>query len=326
MHVLVTGATGKVGQAFVARLLGQPRWAHATVRALCHNRTLPPQPRLEILHGSISDRDVVARALRDVTHVVHMATVKEDPQQAMDVSVKGMFWLLEEFRQSPTAKQFMLIGGDCVVGHCVVHYDAPVTETSPRRAYPGVYALSKVLEEVMLEQFQIQYGLNGTILRAPWIMEKDDFRYALSFGDDQFGGPAWETLITPAERRMYATNNHVPILLASDGKPLKRNFVHVDDLVSAMLAALDNPATRQQLFNIAMTRPVDYQEVADHLQATRGLRGVPIKTSFYSNALDNAKARHILAWEPEYDLPKLIDAAFAYERAPNDVRKIWYAG
>ena len=33
----------------------------------------------------------------------------------------------------------------------------------------------------MLEQAQIQYGLNGCILRAPWIMEKDDFRYALSF-------------------------------------------------------------------------------------------------------------------------------------------------
>lgn len=326
MHVLVTGATGKVGQEFVARLLGDDRWTHASVRALCHNRTLPPQPRLEILRGSIADRDAVARALRGVTHVFHMATVKEDPQQAMDVSVKGMFWLLEEFRQSPTARQFVLIGGDCVVGHCFVPYDAPVTETSPRRAYPGVYALSKVLEETILEQYQIQYGINGTILRAPWIMEKDDFRYALSFGDDQFGGPAWETLISPAERRMYAANQNVPILIDVNGQALKRNFVHVEDLVSAMLAAIDCPAARQQLFNIAMTQPVDYQEVAGHLQATRGLRGVPIKTSFHSNALDNAKARHMLAWNPEYDLAKLIDAAFAYERAPNDVRKIWYAG
>uniref|UniRef100_UPI0037BEBC91 NAD-dependent epimerase/dehydratase family protein n=1 Tax=Devosia sp. TaxID=1871048 RepID=UPI0037BEBC91 len=176
MHVLVTGATGKVGQQFVARLLADPRWPEVRVRALCHNRTLPTQPRLDTVRGSIERRDVVKAALDGITHVVHMATVKEDPQQAMDVSVKGMFWLLEEFRQSPTAKQFMLIGGDCVVGHCMVPYDAPVTETAPRRAYPGVYALSKVLEEVMVEQYQIQYGLNGTILRAPWIMEKDDFR------------------------------------------------------------------------------------------------------------------------------------------------------
>jgi hypothetical protein len=35
----------------------------------------------------------------------------------MDVTVKGLFWLLEAFRQSTTAKQFMLIGGDAAVGH-----------------------------------------------------------------------------------------------------------------------------------------------------------------------------------------------------------------
>ena len=326
MRILVTGATGKVGQAFIARLLADSRWPEAVVVALCHNRTLPPQPRLETVHGSISDRDVVARALSGVTHVVHMATVKEDPVMAMDVSVKGMFWLLEEFRQSPTAAQFMLIGGDCVVGHCFVPYGAPVTETSPRRAYPGVYALSKVLEEVMLEQAQVQYGVNGTVLRAPWIMEKDDFRYALSFGDDQFGGPSWDALISDEARRDYAANNRVPMLIAADGKPLKRNFVHVDDLVSAMLAALDSPAARQQLFNVAMTRPVDYLEVAQHLEKTRGMKGVEIATPFHSNTLDNAKARHFLGWDPVYDLPKLVDAAFDYVRAPDDVRKVWYVG
>ena len=40
----------------------------------------------------------------------------------------------------------------------------------------------------MLEQFGIQYDTNGCCLRAPWIMEKDDFKYTLSFGDDVFGG------------------------------------------------------------------------------------------------------------------------------------------
>ena len=66
-------------------------------------------------------------------------------------------------------------------------------------AYPGCYALSKVLEEVLLEQFGIQYGLNGCCLRAPWIMEKDDFKYTLSFGDDLFGGPDWKTMVRPPD-------------------------------------------------------------------------------------------------------------------------------
>ena len=43
----------------------------------------------------------------------------------------------------------------------------------------------------MLEQYYIQYDLNGCCLRAPWIMEKDDFKYQLSFGEDVFGGPRW---------------------------------------------------------------------------------------------------------------------------------------
>ena len=326
MNILVTGATGKVGQEFLARFLSDPRWSSARVRAFCHSRTLPPAPRLEIVRGSIADRGAVEAAMDGVTHVFHMATVKEDPVQAMDVSVKGMFHLLEAFRHNPTGRQFVLIGGDCSVGHIFVPYDAPITETSPRRSYPGVYALSKVLEEVMLEQYFVQYGVNGTILRAPWIMEKDDFRFVLSFGDDQFGGPAWETLISPDERRDYAARHNVPLLLDVDGGPLKRNFVHVSDLVSAMLAVIDNPAARQQLFNIAMTDPVDYGVVAQHLEATRGLKAVRINTSFHSNILDNAKARHLLGWAPEFGTGELIDAAFGYERAEGDVRKVWYVG
>ena len=106
----------------------------------------------------------------------------------MDVAVKEMFFLLEAFRTSPTAQQFILIG-DAGVGHFFYEHDGPITERTPHMAYPGCYALSKVLEEVMLAQFGIQYGVNWSTLRAPWIMEKDDFRFTLSFGDDVFGGP-----------------------------------------------------------------------------------------------------------------------------------------
>lgn len=326
MHVLVTGATGKVGQAFLTRFLEDARWADANVRALCHNRTLPAHPRLEVVRGSIADRGTVDRAMAGVTHVFHMATVKESPDAVMDVSVKGMFWLLEAFRSSPTARQFVLIGGDCSVGHIFSRYDDPITEASPRRPYPGVYALSKVLEETMLESYAVQYGIDGVTLRAPWIMEKDDFRCVLSFGTDQFGGPDWDTLISPAERRMYAQNRNVPVLLDAGGGTLKRNFVHVSDLVEAMLAVIDNPAARQQLFNIAMTDPVDYGAVAAHLESTRGMRGIRIASPFHSNTLDNAKARLRLGWQPAYDYQKLIDEAFDYQRAEDDVRRVWYVG
>lgn len=326
MQLLVTGATGKVGQAFLSRFIDAPKWGHSKVVALCNNRTLPETDRLKVVRGSINDPQVIARAMIDTTHVLHMAAVKEDPAQAMDVAVKGMFLLLEAFRANKDAKQFILIGGDCSVGHCFVEYDGPVTEESPRRGYPGVYALTKILEEVMLEQAGIQYGVNWTTLRAPWIMEKDDFRFALSFGADQFGGPDWDTLIPPVLRKQYLQSNSVPVLISNDGEPLKRNFIHVDDLVAAILASIDHPATKQQLFNIAMTDPVDYGVVGAHLERTRGMSPARIETPYVSNLLDNAKARLRLGWRPEVDTIALCDRAFAYERAPGDERKIWYPG
>ena len=243
-RILVTGATGKVGQALLGRLLTATDGdlAGVSLRALCHNRLPPPAPRLEVVRGAIEEREVVERATAGVTHVVHLATSKETPDTIMDVAIKGLFWLLEACRASPTFRQLILVGGDAAVGHFVYPHPVPVTEAQRHTAYPGCYALSKVLEEVMLEQFGIQYDLGVCCLRAPWIMEKDDFRYQLSFGEDVFGGPRWRDLVGAEQADDYAARGTVPLALDAAGRPLQRNFVHVDDLVDAILAALDNPA------------------------------------------------------------------------------------
>jgi nucleoside-diphosphate-sugar epimerase len=326
MLILVTGATGKVGQHFIAGLLDDPRFSKARIRALCHNRLCRETERVEVTQGSIADRETVAEALAGVTHVVHLATCKETPADIMDVTVKGLFWLLEAFRTSATARQFILIGGDAGIGHFHYRHEAPITEDTPHRAYPGCYALSKVLEEVMLEQFAIQYGLNGCCLRAPWIMEKDDFRFTLSFGDDVFGGPDWKTLVPQADAGRYAGDGTIPLLRDADGRPLKRNFVHVDDLVSAILSAIDNPRAKGQLFNVCMDRPVDYGEVAAYLARTRNLGSIDIASRFHSNWMDNSKAKYLLEWSPAYDLEMLIDSAWGYERSEEEPRIVWYPG
>ncbi|WP_119301245.1 NAD-dependent epimerase/dehydratase family protein [Dongia deserti] len=326
MLILVTGATGKVGRNLIARLLEDPRFSAARIRALCHTRTWGAHERVEIARGTIADRAVVNDALAGVTHVVHLATCKETPLDVMDVTVKGLFWLLEGFRLSAAARQFILIGGDAGVGHFYYRHDGPITEDAPHMAYPGCYALSKVLEEVMLEQFGIQYGLNGCCLRAPWIMEKDDFKYSLSFGDDVFGGPDWKTMVPAEDARRYAKDGTVPLLSDADGRPLKRNFVHVDDLVSAIVAAIDNPRAERQLFNVCMDRPVDYGEVAAYLRRTRGLNSVEIPSRYHSNWMDNSKAKYLLGWKPDYDLEMLIDSAWTYQRSKDDPRRVWYPG
>lgn len=325
-RILVTGATGKVGQVFIQRLLADRNFDAFIVRALCHHRELEATERIEIVRGSIAQRETVESALEGVTHVLHLATCKETPEDIMDVAVKGLFWLLESCRTSPTFEQFILIGGDAGVGHFVYPHPIPVTETQKHSAYPGCYALSKVLEETMLEQYYIQYNLNGCCLRAPWIMEKDDFKYQLSFGEDVFGGPRWRDLVGPQQADEYVRRQTIPVMLDPGGQPVKRNFVHVDDLVSAILSALDHPAARQQTFNICMDEPVDYRTLAAYLAKSRGLPSVEIKTPYHATWLDNTKAKFLLGWRPEYDLERMVDSAWGYQRAADDPRVVWYPG
>jgi UDP-glucose 4-epimerase len=323
-HILVTGAAGKVGSHFIGRILQSDQ--DVSIRALCHNRLLEPKERLEVVQGSISDRAAVRAAMRDVTHVLHCATCKETPDDVMDVTVKGLFWLLEECRVSPAFEQIILIGGDAALGHFFYPHALPVTEQQKHSAYPGCYALSKVLEEVMLEQYFIQYDLSGCCLRAPWIMEKDDFKYSLSFGEDVFGGPRWRDLVGAERADEYVKRGAVPLMLDPKGSPVQRNFVHVSDLVDSILLALDHPKAHQQTFNICMNEPVDYRQVADYLKATRGLPSVEVETPFWSTWLDNTKAKFLLGWRPVFDLKRLIEDAWAYQRSEAEPRRVWYPG
>jgi UDP-glucose 4-epimerase len=325
-RILVTGATGKVGRNFIESILTNPSFAEFEVRALCHNRMLDPRERLEVVRGSIEQREVADAAVAGASHVLHLATSKETPDSVMDVAIKGMFWLLEACRVSPDFQQFILVGGDAGMGHFVYPHPQPVTETQKHSAYPGCYALSKVLEEVMLEQYYIQYALNGCCLRAPWIMEKDDFKSQLSFGDDVFGGPAWGELVGPKRAAEYVRTGAIPLMLDPAGQPVKRNFVHISDLLTAILTAIDHPKAHQQTFNICMNEPVDYGELAAYLRETRGLPSVPIETPYHSTWLDNTKAKFRLGWRPSVDLKAMTDAAFDYVRSANDPRTVWYPG
>jgi UDP-glucose 4-epimerase len=325
-RILVTGAAGKVGQAFIRRLLADRRFDDFTVRALCHKRKVETGERVEMVTGSIESREVARAAVADVSHVLHLATSKETPESIMDVAVKGMFWLLEACRATASFRQFVLVGGDASIGHFFYPHPVPVSEAQKHSAYPGCYALSKVLEEVMLEQYYIQYDLNGCCLRAPWIMEKDDFKYQLSFGEDVFGGPRWRDLVGAERAALYVETKTVPVMLDADGQPIKRNFVHVDDLTGAILSAIDHPKARQQTFNICMDEPVDYGELGAYLNQTRGFPTVGIRTPYRSTWLDNTKAKFLLGWRPTYDLKRLTDAAYDFERSVADPRVVWYPG
>src|SRR5882762_6992066 len=106
--ILVTGATGKVGSHFINRVLQSGDLGNLRIRALCHNRLLESNARVEVVQGSIADRNAVSKAMQGATHVLHCATCKETPDEVIDVTVKGLFWLLEECRNSSMFEQIIL--------------------------------------------------------------------------------------------------------------------------------------------------------------------------------------------------------------------------
>ena len=145
-------------------------------------------------------------------------------------------------------------------------------------------------------------------------------------GDDVFGGPRWGDLVGAARAQAYQATQTIPLMVDAQGQPIKRNFVHVEDLVSAILVAIDHPKARQQLFNICMDEPLDYRELAAYLYATRQLPSVEIPTPYHATWLDNTKAKFLLNWRPQYDLRRMVESAWSYQRANDDPRVIWYPG
>ena len=324
MHLLVTGASGKLGGKLLVRLLDT--LPNVKITAMTHSRDIAVSDgRIRVVKGDISSREFVERAMEGVTHVVHMATCKEIPDLVMDVTVKGMFWLLEVFRERQ-GDYFILIGGDAAIGHFVYPARAPLTEDAPHRAAPGCYSLSKVLEEVMLTQAHIQYGIQGCCLRAPWIMADDDLKYALTFSPDVFGVPRWHDEVGASKAALYAAEQRVPLALAADGNPLKRGIVAVDDVVDAIVAALEQQPAGCETFNIAMDEPFDYGHAAAHIKRRFGQDAVEVRTPFHSVWLDNTKARQRLLWRPRFDTEALIDTAWSISRKNNEKRQIVYPG
>ena len=75
-----------------------------------------------------------------------------------------------------------------------------------------------------------------------------------------------------------------------------------------------------------MDEPIDYGKLGAYLSESRGLPIVGVRTMFHSTWLDNAKARFLLGWRPSYDLSRMVDAAWGYERGRDEPRIVWYPG
>ncbi len=308
--VAVFGASGKIGRRVVELITGRG----AAVRALVH-RTPIEMDGVTTVSGSITDAEAVREVVAGADAVVQMATAKEDPDTFFDVSVKGTLNVLEACRDEPI-KQFLIFGGDAAFGIWFYPQPIPIDESHKLMAYPGYYAFTKVMEEVMTEQYGFQYGLPWTILRSSWVFEADDLLGHFSLlenVDPSEPGHGFGEQPPEVMKLVDAGEERVVIQTNGDGVPYHRHIVHIDDVMQGLGLMLGNEAALGQSFNIAAPSAFNYLPAADHLSAKTETPTLELPCpGYHSFEININRARTILGYAPENDIYRMIDRALEH--------------
>ena len=296
-QIAVFGASGKIGSAVTERLIE----AGHDVTSLRHRRDVPEGSR--IVDGSVSDHDAVMKTIGENEIVLQFATTKGDPEHFLDVAVGGTFRILDAVRKRGGCDQFLLAGGDCALGIWFYRHTSPLTEMSPMRAYPGYYALSKVMEETLVQQYHHQYGMPFTILRMGWVHSHESLLKLFPAGN--VAGRQWDHMFRnemPPDLQKRADGHGEGFIFTAvdnaSGIPIRRTTVSYRDVVSAWELAVGNPLAVGEVFNVV--HPAwDYSAAARLVSDKTGAPAVPVPLDAHSWDMDTTKIRKMLGWTPE---------------------------
>jgi len=312
-NVLVTGASGKIGRNLMPELID----AGYRVRAIQFDEPVDFKG-VEIIKGDLRDPGLAGKALQDMDAVIHLANCKENREVFLETNIKGTFYLLDEAKNCKHIKQFIQAGSDARAGIFYYPHLYPIDETYPHSAYPGYYAFSKVLEEVMCEQYFIQYQLPITIIRFSWVHDEDDFLAHITLSEPNFGVPIWCEIAKTRDQKKYFENgmDGVAKLIHPGGKPGIRHIVGIKDAVEGVLLAIGNHSTVGQAFTITGPSPFSYDFAANYVSKKLNLPIVEFEyKNFYDFTHNISKARSILGYNPKYDIKMIIDDAIEFRKS-----------
>jgi nucleoside-diphosphate-sugar epimerase len=147
-------------------------------------------------------------------------------------------------------------------------------------------------------------------------MDADDFLRHMRITGDIFGAPKWTRLLTEEQRaELGPDEDRVPVGVHPDGRPVTRHVVHLEDVVSAFLLALENPAAVGQTYNIAAPEAFAYDVAGGYISEQTGTPIIRVTVpDVHDFRIDISKARNELGYRPRYDTFGIIDAALDWRK------------
>ncbi len=211
----------------------------------------------------------------------------EDPLMDARENILGSLNLFQAGARAGMEKILFASTGGAMYGD-----QAPVPAREEDRPMPECpYGVAKLAVEHYLHFYQREYGLIPVCLR-----------YANVFGPRQNGLGEAGVVAIFIEKFLAGEQP----LINGDGLQT-RDFVCVEDVVAANLAALDYP--RAGIFNIGTGRETDiltvYRQLQGIIGSPRGPAHGPAKPGEQRrSALDSTRARKLLDWQPRLTLAK----------------------
>jgi UDP-glucose 4-epimerase len=259
----VTGGAGFIGSHLVRRLLASPG-AEVVVYDKCpsgRSWRLPTTEeaggRLRVVRGDLKDLDRLKAALTPGTEAVfHLASNPDIARAANEPDID--FWegtyltqnLLEAMRVNGVGR-VVYASGSGVYGETG---DRRVAEDEPPRPI-STYGASKLACEALIRSYAHLFGVQGLALR-----------FANVVGPRQTHGVAYDFV-----RRLLLDPTRLTIL--GDGRQSK-SYVHVDDVIDAMLLLLGQGWSGFEAYNVATDDALTVVEIADLCAERLGADGV----------------------------------------------------
>jgi len=247
MRVLITGGAGFIGAALANRLV---ELGHH-VRVIDDLSAGDPgrlDPRISFTRGDVRDVPKLWTLLQGVDCVYHLAarvSVPESvlyPREYNEVNVGGTVSLMEAIRDVGV-RRVILTSSGAVYGE---QEEQPVREDfKPNPQSP--YAVSKLASEYYVNTLGVLYGIETVILRV--------FN---TYGPGQFI-PVSHAPVIPQFMKQALQGG--TLVIFGDGNQT-RDFVYIDDVVDALVAAATAPNLNRAIINVGSGQETSINELA----------------------------------------------------------------